>query len=227
MTAVRFHDDKRGFRSILLDRPRSRNAINRDVVEGIRRGLADADAPIVVLGSTDHEAFSSGADLKLPDRERAEVSESLYRLYREMRLTPKIVIAAASGPAIGGGAQLLIASDLRIVSSDAQIRFVGPGHGLVVGAWGLPSLVGRGRSLDICLSMRPIDAEEALSIGLVDRVVADPLAQAMDYASSVAALDHSAVAAAKRVVSVSGMDEALEQERDHNSSWRGEVPSAR
>lgn len=223
MPAVRHQDDPRGIRRILLDRPKTRNAIDSEVVSGIRQGLATAPGPVVVLGSTDPRAFSSGADLGLPDAERATVSDSLYELYQEMQASPKIIIAAASGPAVGGGAQLLVASDIRIVSPRASIRFLGPGHGLVVGAWGLPSLVGRGRAMDLCLSMRTVDAEEALTIGLVDRVVEDPVVSALEYATAVMAVDHSAVAAVKEVVSIASVDDALGAERAHNSVWDGEV----
>lgn len=224
MAAVRYQDDPRGIRSILVDRPETRNAIDAEVVSGIRQVLANAPGSVVVLGSTDPRAFSSGADLRLSNSERAEVSDSLYGLYQVMRASPKIIIAAAPGPAVGGGAQLLIASDLRIVSTQASIRFLGPGHGLVVGAWGLPSLVGRGRAIDLCLSMRTVDAEEAHAIGLVDRVVEDPLESAHDYAAAILALDHSAVAAVKKVASIACVDDALEAERAHNATWDGEVP---
>lgn len=223
MTEIEYQDDARGFRIILLNRPETRNALNAEVVEGISTALGGASGPVVVLGSSDPAAFSSGADIKLSDAERASVSHSLYALYQEMRASPRIIVVAASGPAVGGGAQLLIASDVRIVSPDVTIRFMGPGHGLVVGAWGLPSLVGRGRAMDLCLSMRTVPAEEALAIGLVDRVVANPLESAVAYAASVAALDRSAVATVKRITSVAAIDNALEAERAHNSSWDGRV----
>lgn len=223
MPGVTYRDDPPGIRSILLDRSTTRNAIDGDVVSAIRKGLLDAPGPVVVLGSSDPKAFSSGADLGLSDTERAEVSNDLYRLYQEMRVSPKILLAAASGPAVGGGAQLLIASDIRIVSPSAVIRFLGPGHGLVVGAWGLPSLVGRGRAVDLCLSMRTVEAEEALAIGLVDRVVENPLESALDYARAISALDHAAVAAVKKVVSSASVVEALEAEKEHNSNWDGKV----
>lgn len=179
----------------------------------------------MVLGSTDPSVFSSGADIRIPDAERATVSDSLYALYREMRQSSRLIVAAASGPAVGGGAQLLIAADIRIMSPDTTIRFLGPDRGLVVGAWGLPTLVGRGRALDLCLSMRTVEANEARGIGLADRVLDDPLEAATEYAASVASLDPSVVAAAKRIVSISSVDDALSAERRHNSGWSGEVPA--
>lgn len=224
MSGIKYEDDPRGFRLILLDRPKTRNALNEEVVAGINKGLMEGPGPVVVLGSTDPKAFSSGADLRLPDAERAVVSDSLYGLYQEMRQSPRIIVAAASGPAVGGGAQLLIASDIRIMSPDSTIRFLGPGHGLAVGAWGLPSLVGRGRAVDLCLSTRTVDAGEALAMGLADRILDNPLEAATEYAALVASLKPSVVAAVKRIVSIASVDEALAAERRHNSGWNGEVP---
>lgn len=221
--SVRRDDDRRGFRTVLLDRGEKRNAIDADMVRGISDALETAPGPVVVLASTDPSSFSSGADLGLSNPERAAVSDSLYALYQQMRRTEKIIIAAASGHAVGGGAQLLVASDLRIASPDLIIRFMGPGHGLVVGAWGLPSLIGRGRAVDLCLSMRPVDAEEALAIGLVDRVVEDALEAAQDYAAMVCRLVPAAVAAVKRLVTTANPEDALAAEREHNSTWDGSV----
>ncbi len=177
-----------------------------------------------MLGSNDPKTFSSGVDIRVSDEERAAVSDALYGLYTEMRSTPKIILSSASGDAVGGGAQLLIASDIRIVGPDTVIRFVGPGHGLVVGAWGLPSLIGRGRALDLCLSMRPVTADEALAIGLVDRIVDDPFGDAMQYAREILRLDPPTVAGLKRIVSIGEPDAALLEERRLNSTWDGSLP---
>jgi len=218
---VRIEDREPGIRMLLLDRPASRNAIDMSVVRGLHEGLASAAGGVVILSSTAPASFSSGADLGLSDDERKAVSDGLYDLYMLMRSTPRPIIAAASGHAVGGGAQLLIASDLRIAGPDLAIRFMGPGHGLAVGAWGLPSLVGRGRAIDLCLSMRPVGAEEALSIGLVDRVAADPLDEATAYARHILSLDSEAVAAVKRISDVPDPNRALSLEMEHNAGWDG------
>src|SRR4029450_12728200 len=86
----------------------------------------------------------------------------------------------------------------------ARIRFAGAGHGLAVGAWGLGSLVGRGRAMDLCLSMREGSADEATAIGLVDRVADDPDAVALRLATQVTRLDRAAVARVKRLVRPGG-----------------------
>ena len=81
----------------------------------------------------------------------------------------------------------------------AFLQLGGPGYGLAVGAWGVPSLVGRGRAIDLCLSMRAVAADEALAIGLVDRVADDADAAALELAAGLAALDPAAAARVKRV----------------------------
>lgn len=220
---VRVEDHDHGVRVVLLDRPAKRNAIDTSVVEGIGEALNTAPGKVMVLGSTDGSAFSAGVDLGLSERDRAAVSDRLYSLYQAMHVTPLVLLAAASGHAVGGGAQLLIACDIRIVDANASIRFMGPGHGLAVGAWGLPSLVGRGRAMDLCLSMRSVHSSEALQLGLVDRVVEEPLEAAILYATAISHLDENAVAAVKRVVAASDRVEGLRLEREYNAGWDGSV----
>lgn len=209
----------------LLDRPESRNAIDLDMVRSLLDVVGDDQARVIVLGSTSETALSSGADLKLSDPDRAEVSRELYRLYELMRTTPAIIIVALSGHAVGGGAQLVVASDFTVAGPDATIRFRGPGHGIAVGAWALAELVGRGRAIDLALSMRPVSADEALEIGLIQRIDQDPLAYALSLAEEITSLWPSAVAAVKRIVGIPDPLQALAAERDHNESWDGAVPS--
>ena len=98
---------------------------------------------------------------------------------------------------------------------------------LAVASWGLPSLVGRGRALDLCLTMRPVGAEEAMAIGLVDRVEEDPEGEAVRLATGFAGLDREAAGRVKRVVTrASGYLDALREERAANrAAWSGSVAS--
>jgi enoyl-CoA hydratase/carnithine racemase len=164
-------------------------------------------------------------DLSLEPAERVAVSDLLYETYERMLASPAPIVASIPGPAIGGGAQLAIAADLRVAGPTAQIRFAGPGHGLAVGAWGLGSLIGRGRAMDLCLSMRPVSADEAAAMGLVDRVAHDPDAEALELATRLVRLDGPTVARVKRLVTSDGLLEALRRERrDNMSTWSGEIP---
>jgi enoyl-CoA hydratase/carnithine racemase len=211
-----------------LDRPERRNALDRAVLEALLDAFAAPEEPVVVLGSTSPQAFCAGADLRLADAERAAVSDLLYELYGRMTSSGAIVVAALDGPAVGGGAQLAIAADLRVASPAARIQVAGPGHGLAVAAWGLPSLVGRGRAMDLCLTMRAVAAGEALAIGLVDRVVPDAAAGALELATELAALDPAAAARVKHVAwgAARALD-ALGAERAGNrAAWSGSMAPA-
>jgi enoyl-CoA hydratase len=208
--------------ALWLDRPAARNALDRALVAALQEAFALPGVRAFVLGSTDPRCFCAGADLGLPDAERAAVSDQLYGLYRTMVCAPAPIIAAIEGPAIGGGAQLAIASDLRVGSATARFRFPGPGHGLSVGAWGLPSLVGRGRAIDLCMTMRTVGAQEAASIGLLDRVELDPRQAACVTAAAFAQLDPDAAARIKAVARVAtGLLDALDSERAGNAPWSG------
>ncbi len=214
-----------GVLRLRLNRPEQLNAINTPLVEALLSAFDGVDERAVVLGSSSPQAFCSGADLDLGDAERARLSDLLYALYQKMARLPVPIVVALDGHAVGGGVQLAVAGDLRIAGPGAQMRVAGPGHGLAVAAWGLPSLVGRGRALDLCLTMRAVGAEEALAIGLIDRIEQDPGRAAVDLASDLSRLDPAAVARVKRVVSeASGHLDALYEERSGNrETWSGSV----
>jgi enoyl-CoA hydratase/carnithine racemase len=218
-----------GILRLRLNRPDRLNAINMPLVSALHAAFDDVDTRAVVLGSSTPKAFCSGADLDLEDAERARVSDLLYELYEKMLRLPVPIVVAIGGHAVGGGVQLAIAGDLRIAGPETKMRVAGPGHGLAVAAWGLPSLVGRGRALDLCLTMRAVGAEEAIAIGLVDRIEEDPDAAAVELASELARLDPAAVGRVKSVVTgASGYLDALREERSGNSStWSGSVAALR
>ena len=217
-----------GVLRLRFDRPERRNALDRPVLEALLDAFAAPEEPVVLLGSTTPVAFCAGADLRLADDERAAVSDLLYELYGRMTACEAVVVAALDGPAVGGGAQLAIAADLRVASPGARIQVAGPGHGLAVAAWALPSLVGRGRAMDLCLTMRPVGAEEALRIGLVDRLADDAAAAGLALAAELAALDAAAAARVKRVAWASARAlDALEDERAGNrAAWSGSMTPA-
>jgi enoyl-CoA hydratase/carnithine racemase len=220
--SIRRYVAQSGVTVVLMDRPGQLNALNMDMVAGIGEALKTSSA-VLVLGSTEKRAFSSGADRSISDSERARLSDALYGLYIDMRESDTVIIAGADGHAVGGGAQLLLAADIRIGGKSVSVRFAGPGHGLVVGAWGLPSLVGRGRAVELCLSMRSVDAEEAFRIGLIDRLVEAPLEESLSLADEMIRLDRSVLAGVKLVTRFSDPLEALRRERALNSRWGGSI----
>jgi enoyl-CoA hydratase/carnithine racemase len=220
---LRVERRKDGVVGLWLNRPDKRNALHRPLVSELAETFGDRTARAFVLGSSAPRAFSGGADLSLENAERAELSDQLYRLYQRMLLHPAPIVAAVDGAAVGGGAQLALACDIRVGGPRAELHFVGPAHGLAIGSWGLPSIVGRSRAMELCLSMRPVAAEEALALGLLDVLESDPRAAALELAARFALLDAGAVGRVKSVVrTASGVLAALEEERRGNlESWSG------
>jgi enoyl-CoA hydratase len=214
-----------GIVRLLLHRPERRNAIDERVLAGLNLGLDMAEnARVVIVGSAVPGIFCSGADLTISEASRARVSDGLYVLYRRMTLHPAVVIAVLDGPAVGGGAQLAVAADMRIAQPSAWIRFVGPEHGLAAGAWALPSLVGRGHAIDLCLSGRPVAASEAAAIGLVDRLADDAMAESLALAAVVSGSNAGACRRVKAIVRrASNVLDALAEEAEGNRGWAGRV----
>lgn len=211
-----------------LDAPRYRNALSLATVEHLHRVLADDPVSTVLLGSTTSGIFSAGADLRADDWTRARLSDQLYACYELMVGRPGLVIAVVDGPAVGGGAQLTAAADLRIASAAACWRWVGPRHGLAVGAWILPELVGRSLALNLTLTGSWLPAEEAVRAGFIADLAADPWKAALDTAQALAEADPSALAAVKQIATRPGLSMQLTEERRRNrDAWTGRAPSAR
>jgi enoyl-CoA hydratase len=206
-----------GYLRLLLSRPDQRNALVPGMVTALTEAMqADGDA-VVLLGSTDPRVFCAGADLSLPMADRGAVSDLLYECYEHMITRPGPVIAVVDGPAVGGGAQLAAAADLRIAGPGARLRFTGPaGAGLAVGAWILPDLVGRGAALEVGMTGRWVDAAEALTLGLVRRVEDDPDQVAASLAETLVAAAPLGPGRIKAVASAGGLLDRLRTERSVN-----------
>lgn len=213
---------------LLLSAPRRRNALTPETVEDLMTFLEQNEDATAVLGSTSPDIFSAGADLSVDDRTRALLSDRLYACYELMVRRPGVVLAVVEGAAVGGGAQLTAAADVRVASPTARWRWVGPGHGLAVGAWILPELLGRARALDLALTGRWLDAEEALAAGFVTTVDADPWARAEEIRGHLGTADAAALGRVKQIANHPGLLERLAVERTGNrETWQGSAPSAR
>ncbi|WP_433085250.1 crotonase/enoyl-CoA hydratase family protein [Dactylosporangium sp. CA-052675] len=180
-------------RTVILDRPQTRNAVDRATAEALAAAFRDFDADpgadVAVLwgaGGT----FCSGADLKAVaagEGNRVEPDGDGPLGPTRMRLS-KPVIAAVSGHAVAGGLELAVWCDLRVVEQDAIFGVYCRRFGVPLidgGTVRLPRLIGTGRALDLILTGRPVDAAEALRIGLADRVV--PPGTAREAAEALAA----------------------------------------
>ena len=225
---LRVEHSPAGYRRLLLDRPERRNALDVALAQALRDALGQDQATPVVLGSTDPRVFCAGADLTIPDASRATVSELLYECYEIMITRPGPVIAVVAGPAVGGGAQLAAAADLRIAGPAARLRWAGPaGRGLAVGAWVLADLVGRGTAMELTLTGRWVGAGEALAMGLVNRIDGDPGQAAAAIAGELAAQDPGISAKVKSITAAGGLLDRLHAERRANrSAWAQAIAPA-
>jgi enoyl-CoA hydratase/carnithine racemase len=225
---LRVEHSPAGYRRLLLARPERRNALDVALAQALRDALGQDQATPVVLGSTDPRVFCAGADLTIPDAGRASVSDLLYECYEIMITRPGPVIAVVAGPAVGGGAQLAAAADLRIAGPAARLRWTGPaGRGLAVGAWVLTDLVGRGTAMELALTGRWVESGEALALGLVNRVEDDPGQAAAAIAGELAAQDPGISAKVKSITAAGGLLARLHAERQANrSAWAQAIAPA-
>lgn len=173
--------------TVIIDRPAARNAIDRPTAVALAKAFrefdTDTSASVAVLcGAGGH--FCAGADLKsfAADPGEWQLDETGDAPLGPTRmLLGKPVIAAVSGYAVAGGLELALWCDLRVVERSASL-------GVFCRRWGVPlvdggtirlsRLIGHSRALDLILTGRPVGAEEALAIGLANRVVADGEARA-------------------------------------------------
>lgn len=213
--------------TITLNRPEKLNAfagtMREELLAALRAAADDDDCRVVIITGAGR-AFCSGGDVEymsgLQKKGDVESFRKLLNAGRDVVTQivdmPKPVIASVNGVAAGAGCNLALACDYRIASDSAKLAetFVKIGmHPDWGGTWLLPRLVGPGRALELLTTGRMVDANEALAIGMVDRVV--PLAhlpeQTMTLARTIAAGPPQAIADIKRALSASRTNSLLAQ----------------
>lgn len=198
---------------VRLHRPRRLNAINTAMLDGLEQVITlVAGQPgirgLVITGVGDR-AFSAGAEVAELAGLTGPAAEARMdrgqRVLAALEALPVPVVAAVNGYALGGGLELAMACDLRVASRSA--RFGQPEITLAnIPGWGgtqrLPRLVGEGRAMELILTGRLIDADEAAVIGLVQQVCADDAAvrTALDFVKRIAAHSPVAIAEAKQAI---------------------------
>jgi enoyl-CoA hydratase/carnithine racemase len=205
--------DDGGVATLTLNRPQALNAISRDLAHALSeacREIAENRAiRAVVVTGAGTRAFCAGADLKerrlLSGAERAEHTRDIEAAAESLAAVPPPTIAAIHGYALAGGAELALACDLRVASSDASFGFPEVKIGIFPGAGGvlrLPRVVGEGVAKDLLFTGRQIDAQEAKRLGLIDRMTApeDALRTARQLAMDIAANAPLAMRAVKRAL---------------------------
>lgn len=205
-----------------------RNALSKAMVADFETQVArvsgsDRSVRAVVITGAGEKAFCAGADLK----ERATMSEDevkvflagLRRTLRSLEQSDTVFIACVNGAAFGGGTELALACDLRVMAPTAEMGLTEVKLGIIPGGGGtqrLPRLIGRGRAKDLILTGRRVGADEALRLGLVDRV--GTKADALKLAGEICVNAPLAVGLAKHAIDEGlalDLDAALELEQRH------------
>jgi enoyl-CoA hydratase len=188
--------ERRGAAAVLtIQREERRNAVDGPTAElladGYRRFVDDPDARVLVLTGAGDLAFCAGADLKAIETlgPRLELDEGPLGFTR--RISPKPTIAAISGWCLAGGLELALWCDLRVATESARLGFTERRFGVPLidgGTQRLPRIVGLGRALDMILTGRIVESEEAERIGLVTQVVpaGQHLTRALEVAEALA-----------------------------------------
>ncbi|MEZ6035985.1 MAG: enoyl-CoA hydratase-related protein [Planctomycetota bacterium] len=178
---------------VTLNAPERRNAIDQEMVDGLHRVLDelwhdDTVAALVLTGAGD-KAFAAGADIaQLRERTSKDALKAINSgIFERIEEFPAPVIAAIKGFALGGGCELAIACDLRVLGESAKMGQPEVKLGIIPAAGGtyrLPRLIGLGRARELVYTGRMVAADEALRIGLANQVVPD--AEVVDAALKMA-----------------------------------------
>ena len=218
-------------RIVTLNRPEARNALTRGVIQGLTTAFVEAAANaeircVVLTGAGGH--FCSGADLRrnlMEDPDMMDkldvVMDSYHALIRSVVRCPKPTVAMLEGAAVGFGADLALACDLRVASTTAYVQEKFVKIGLMPdggGTFWLPRLVGTARAMQMILLAQKLEAAELLSLGLVVKVVApaEIRAAAMDVARELENGPPLAYAAIKSALYANwgDLEGALRRERE-------------
>lgn len=175
--------EERGEIAILtLNRPERHHALSRELIASLNHYLKEIrerrQIRVLIITGAGEKSFCAGADLKeralMTEEEVALLIPQIRDTFTLLSQLPQPVIAAINGNAFGGGMELALAADLRIMSEQAVMGLRETSLGIIPGAGGtqrLPRLVGAGRAKEIILTGRNISSTEALAMGLVNRVV--------------------------------------------------------
>jgi enoyl-CoA hydratase len=224
MTEISVDRREDGVALIRLDRPKL-NPLSRSLLSELKSAIDDLvdDLPGAVVVWGGERCFSAGADVSEfggSDR-AAEVAKSFHEALDALAALPRATVAAIAGYALGGGLELALACDFRFAAEGARLGQPEIGLGVIPGGGGtqrLARLVGPARAKDLVFTGRQIAATEALSMGLVDKVVGgeDLLAAALAYAAKLASGAVMAQGIAKQAIDsglAAGLADGLMLER--------------
>ncbi|KJL06685.1 MULTISPECIES: enoyl-CoA hydratase/isomerase family protein [Priestia] len=166
--------------TITIDRQRLRNALNKATIDELQVAVGELEEDpklrIIIITGAGEKAFVAGADIKeLHERTMLEaLVPGMQKVYREIEQSSKVTIAVINGHALGGGFELALACDLRVVANHAKMGLPELNLAIIPGAGGtqrLMRIVGKGRALEMILTGKIINGQEAERIGLVTQSV--------------------------------------------------------
>ncbi len=212
---------------LTLNRPEALNALNQKLVSELGEALlaleADEDISVIVVTGSE-KAFAAGADIKemsglsCAEALKKDLFAEVNRIFAQIR---KPVIAAVAGYALGGGCELAMACDFVVAAQNAKFGQPEIKLGIIPGIGGtqrLPRLIGKSKAMDMILTGRMMDAEEAERSGIVSRIfpTEDLLDKVLEIAAAIANLSRPSVALAKEATNrafESSLEEGLLFER--------------
>lgn len=207
---------------LTLDRPDKLNALSSSMMDELRTAFGqiedDSEVRCVILTGMGDRAFSAGTSInelaELSEAEALAVSLRGQALCNQIELCRVPVIAAINGIAAGGGCELALACHLRVATRNASFSLPETKLGVIPGYGGTQRLareIGSGRALDIMLTGRKLTAEEALELGLINRLTTgDALTEAVAMANEIAGLAPLAIQACLKAV-ILGTDLPLDE----------------
>jgi enoyl-CoA hydratase len=222
-----------GIALLRLQRPEARNAINTGMIEQLLERLAEAGEDervrVLVVTSSDHMGLSAGADVK----EKLDEEGGLRRmqlfadLYDALTAFPKPTVAACHGDVVGAGAEIAVCCDTRVGGSNLRMRFPGAALGVPVGPARLVTLCGLATAKYLLLTSRNVSADEALRLGLVNRVAPAAATEqaAVELAAEIAQHPPEAVARLKRMLhDWDEIEERTRREGEGQVEWQRSGP---
>lgn len=206
-------DRREGVEIWIIDGESRRNALSRAMIkeleEMVHRVASSRETRAVVITGAGDKAFCAGADLKeratMSEQEVRDFLDSLRRTFRAIEKADTVFIAAINGAAFGGGTELALCCDLRVAAPAAEMGLTEVKLGIIPGGGGtqrLARLIGPGRAKDLILTGRRMNAAEAFSFGLVNRLAPEGRLQETAVALAQAVVDNApvAVGAAKHAI---------------------------
>lgn len=198
---------------ISIERPDKLNVINMETLDELDSAISaaskDSSCKIIVIGGSGGRAFCAGADVSYllgleNDKQIGAFVDRMYTVFHSLETAEKPVIAAIHGYCLGGGCELALACDIRIATSDARFGQPEVHVGIIPGAGGtyrLPAVVGPALAKDMVLTGRMLDADEALRIGLISRIVANSLMdEVREISDRITANSYNAIKEAKKAI---------------------------